>query len=289
MKKLWIPGGKGMLGQALADLARTRAIDVVVTDREVDITDAAACIAFVRKEHPTVVVNCAAYTKVDPCEGEEELARSINGDGAGNVGKAATAIGARALHISTDYVFDGNGVRPYLEDDPTGPLSAYGRTKLFGERAFLDNTHGEGLVVRTSWLYGPGGKNFVTTMLKLMGEREELRVVADQRGRPTSTGTLASALLALSPLDACGVVHYADGGETTWHAFACAIFDGARARGVPLKAHAIHAIKTADFPTPARRPPYSVLNTARFSTLTGAQPEPWTGPLSRYLDALVAR
>lgn len=284
--KLWIPGGRGMLGQALARAAQTKGLSVVVTGQEVDITDAAACLGFVRHERPNLVVNCAAHTAVDLCESEEEKATLVNGTGAGHVAQAAHATGARAVHISTDYVFDGNGIRPYLEDDKTTPLSAYGRSKLAGERAFLENSHGQGLIVRTSWLYGPGGRNFVTTMLKLMAERDELRVVADQRGRPTSTPTLANALLRLLPLPAHGVVHYADLGETTWHGFARAIYDGAQARGFPVKAHAIHAVETRDFPTPAHRPAYSVLDTSRYEELTGTVPEPWTTALGAYLDEL---
>jgi len=291
-RTLWIPGGRGMLGTTLATQARARGWGVVATGRDVDASDPAVVAAFVDAHRPACIINCAAWTAVDLAESEAAAAARANEALPGVLGEAAARVGARALHVSTDYVFDGAAPepeRPLREDDPTGPVSVYGRTKLAGERAFLERTGGRGLVVRTSWLYGPGGKNFVTTMLKLMAERDELKVVADQRGRPTSTATLAAALLALADTDAGGVVHVADEAGPrgiAWHDFAVAIRAGALARGLPVKAHAIHAIPTSAYPTPAKRPAWSVLDTTRYTALTGAALPSWEQTLGAYLDVV---
>jgi dTDP-4-dehydrorhamnose reductase len=293
-KRLWVPGGRGMLGTTLCARAAARGYDVVATGHDVDAADHAVVAAFVERHRPTHVINCAAWTAVDLAETERDAARRANAVLPGVVGAAAMAIGARVLHVSTDYVFDGaapSPERPLREDDPTGPVSTYGATKLDGERAFADATAGRGLVVRTSWLYGPGGKNFVTTMLKLMAERDELRVVADQRGRPTSTTTLADALLRLLDVDAGGVVHVADEAGArgiSWHDFATAIRAGAVARGLPVKAQVIHAIPSSAYPTPAKRPAWSVLDTTRYEQLTGDALPPWQQTLGSYLDVVAA-
>lgn len=284
--KIWIPGGRGMLGQALQ--RQLVGSDVVVSGSDVDIADAAAVNAFVDAQRPTVILNCAAYTAVDKAEAEEDTATRANGVGPGVVGAAAQRIGARALHVSTDYVFDGTSKQSWLPDDKTGPLGAYGRSKLVGEQRFLEATKGKGLVVRTSWLFGPGGKNFVTTMLKLMSEREQLKVVADQHGRPTSTATLASTLWSLAQTDASGITHCADAGAVTWHAFACAIRDGAQERGMPLKVQNVEAIPTSAYPTPAVRPAWSVLDTTRTEQLIGRPMPSWRATLGTYLDELRA-
>jgi dTDP-4-dehydrorhamnose reductase len=186
-------------------------------------------------------------------------------------------------------VFDGNGQAPYTESDPTNPLSAYGRTKLRGEERFLYGTQGNGIVVRTSWLYGKGGKNFVSTMRTLMADREEVRVVDDQRGRPTWTDDLAEAIARLAGLReraraAGGIYHYANAGETTWHGFASAIRDEIVHRGWPCKAGLIKPIPTSAYPTPARRPPYSVFSTAKVEAALGETPRPWREALAMYLD-----
>jgi dTDP-4-dehydrorhamnose reductase len=293
-KVLWVPGGRGMLGTTLCARAQARGYEVVATGREVDGADAAVVDAFVRECRPTHVIVCAAWTAVDLAETESAAAHRANAVLPGVIGGAARHVGARALHVSTDYVFDGAVPAPeraLREDDPTGPVSVYGQTKLDGERAFLDATAGAGLVARTSWLYGPGGKNFVTTMLKLMAERDELKVVADQRGRPTSTSTLADALLRLLEVDAGGVAHVADEAGPrgiSWHDFAVAIRAGALARGLPVKAQAIHAIPSSAYPTPAKRPAWSVLDTTRYTQLTGASLPSWEHTLGSYLD-VVAR
>jgi dTDP-4-dehydrorhamnose reductase len=285
--RVWIPGGKGMLGQRVAGGGGGVDVDVIVTSRsDVDVTQREAVFAFVERERPTLIVNCTAYTAVDKAESEPLVAEAANADAPAFIGAAARAFGARALHVSTDYVFDGRGSRPLKEDDATGPVSVYGKTKRSGEERFLDATAGAGLVVRTSWLYGPGGKNFVLTMLKLMAEREHLKVVSDQRGRPTSTSTLADRLWKLSALAASGIVHVADDAGATgisWHELALAIHSGAKARGLPIKAIDIEAIPTSAYPTPAVRPAWSVLDCSRCEALTGPLPK-WQTTLDAFLD-----
>ena len=275
-----------MLGHELAAQARALGHDVVLTDSEVDVTDASVVNSFVDIVHPGVVINCAAFTAVDLAETHEAEATRVNGDAPGIIGAAAARKGMRALHISTDYVFDGSSKKIWTPVDKPAPLSAYGRSKLKGEGRFLDATNGNGLVVRTSWLFGPVGKNFLLTMLKLMAEREQLRVVDDQHGRPTSTSTLAAALLALAATDAAGITHCANAGETTWHGFASAIFREAQARKLPLKVTTVEAIPTSAYPTPAVRPQWSVLDTTRTEQLLGRPLPPWQAALTGVFDDL---
>jgi dTDP-4-dehydrorhamnose reductase len=292
--RVWITGGEGMLAQALVNVANDRGVDVVVTGRAVDVADRAAVFAFVDNAAPDVVINAAAYTAVDAAESDVDAAVRVNVDGAGVVGAAAARVGARALHVSTDYVFDGASRERWRPDDPTAPVGVYGTTKRDGELAFLAATASLGCVVRTSWLFGPNGprsKNFVTTMLRLMGERPLLKVVNDQHGRPTSTATLASTLFALAghagPLPA--VLHCADTGETTWFDFACAIERGARARGAQLKVERIEPIPTSAYPTPAKRPAWSILDTNDTEALLGHALPTWEDTLAAYLDTLLPR
>lgn len=287
--KVWIPGGKGMLGTDLATALRGAGHEVVLTDRELDIAEAAALEPFVVDVKPTHVINCAAHTAVDACESEEAQASRINAEGPARIGEVARRHGLHAVQISTDYVFPGDGHAPYREDDPTGPLSVYGRTKLAGEQAFLEATGGTGAVVRTSWLYGVHGKSFPATMLKLMAEREELKVVADQVGRPTFTLDLAAALVDVAERKLGGIWHFANAGEVSWHGFACAIRDQALARGAALRVQTIHAIPTSAYPTPARRPAWSVLSTAKIEAALGKAPRAWEAALGEYLDAFLAR
>ena len=286
--KLWIPGGHGMLGSRLGNDARAAGHDVVVSGREVDIADADAVATFMAAHHPQAIVNCAAYTAVDKAESEDADATRINAVGPGVLARAAAAIGARIVHVSTDYVFSGTGSTPLSEDTPTGPVSVYGRSKRAGELAVLA-ANDDAVIVRTSWLYAATHKNFVRTMLTLMADRDQLRVVSDQRGRPTSTTTLSHAILRLLEVKARGVVHVAD--ETgpegiSWHDFAVAIREDATARGLPMKVQGVEAIPTAAYPTPAARPAWSVFATDRYRALTGEPLPPWRAALGRVLDDL---
>lgn len=280
--RVWVPGGSGMLGTDVCALLRARGHEVLPTGREVDIAEPGAAEDFVAAARPTHIVNCAAYTAVDRCEQEEPLAYRVNAEGPARVGSAARKHGLYALHVSTDYVFAGDAHAPYREEDATGPLSAYGRTKLSGERGFLDATDGLGAVVRTSWLFGVHGGCFPATMLRVMGERDEVRVVDDQHGCPTFTGDLAAAIAELLAPRRAGVWHFANAGVTTWHAFAVAIRDAAAATGAPLRVRQVSPIPTSAWPTPARRPPWSVLSTEKIARALGTAPRPWSEALSHW-------
>ncbi len=226
------------------------------------------------REHvPDVIVNCAAYTKVDLAESEEAAANAINGSAVELIAAAANEAGALLVQISTDFVFDGSKREPYEITDPTGPISAYGRSKLLGEIAA---SHAEKhLIVRTSWLFGVHGHNFVEAIRNQVRKGvESLRVVSDQRGRPTYTPHLARAIIRLASQSAQGVVHYADADECSWYDFACAI-----APGFP-----IHPVSSDELSRPARRPAYSVLSTERYERLTGVTPDSWREGLREYLS-----
>jgi dTDP-4-dehydrorhamnose reductase len=277
-----------MLASAIKPLLEARGLPFVGTDAELDIADRDAVFEFARRERPELVINAAAYTRVDDAEKELEAARRGNADGPAHLGAAARELGARVIHFSTDYVFDGKGTSPYREDAEVAPLGAYGKTKLEGEERLLEETGGNNVaVIRTSWLFGGLGNNFVRTMLKLLAEREELRVVADQRGRPTYTRDLAEAALALAALrEQNGIFHFANQGEVTWHGFTVAIREVALARGFPVKATRVTPVTTAEFPRPAPRPAYSVLHTGRIEAALGVSPRPWRAALEDYLEEL---
>jgi dTDP-4-dehydrorhamnose reductase len=229
-----------------------------------------------------VIVNAAAYTAVDRAEGESDLAFRINRDGADHLATAAREIGARLVHVSTDFVFDGRASRPYRPEDSTGPLNVYGASKLAGEQAVAAAAP-DALIVRTAWVYGPSGGNFLATMLRLMASRTEIGVVADQIGTPTSTLTLASALWALAGGDARGTLHYTDAGVASWYDFATAIAEEAAATGLLARAPSVRPISTADYPTPAARPAFSVLDKSATFTLLGGPPPHWRAALRAVL------
>jgi dTDP-4-dehydrorhamnose reductase len=276
--KILATGGAGQLGRAL--MRRAGAHDILALDIDrLDICDAAQVARSL--DGIDVVINAAAYTGVDKAEGEPERAFAINAHGAEVVARACAERGIRMLHVSTDYVFDGSATRPYREDDPVAPQNVYGASKAAGERA----VHAAGgIVVRTSWLFGEGGPSFVHTMLRLARERPVLRVVADQHGCPTWTDDLADALLALAPrAELAATYHFCNAEPTTWHAFASAIVEAARRRG-PIACERVDAIATADYPTPAKRPMYSVLDCTRIASL-GIVPPSW----HRGLETVVAK
>jgi dTDP-4-dehydrorhamnose reductase len=292
----------GAAGQVGAEIARILggSAEVVAHDRTtLDLADAAEVAARIREARPQLVVNAAAYTAVDRAESEEAIARSINSVAPGVIGEEAKRVGALVVHFSTDYVFDGEKAAPYVETDPTHPLNAYGRTKLEGER----NLAASGcacLILRTSWVYGPRGRNFLLTMMRLAQSRDELRVVDDQRGAPTSSLQIARAVSRLLTggdgpraieagdlarvAESSGLYHATAGGETSWHGFATAIFE-ARAR-TGTKPPRLVAIPTAEYPTPARRPAYSVLSNARLERTFGVRLEDWRAGLDETLSAL---
>jgi dTDP-4-dehydrorhamnose reductase len=267
--KVLITGGHGQLGRALAATAPTNMELVSHDSGTFDITDGGAVEAIVRAVKPALILNAAAYTAVDKAESEEDVAHSVNALGVGLLAKAARSVGAKFVHVSTDFVFDGLSGVPYLPDAATNPAGAYGRTKLAGEKLAGD----EALIVRTAWVYAPTGQNFVRTMLRLMSERPEVRVVADQIGTPTYAPGLAEALWTLSAQSAIGLHHFTDAGSASWYDFAVAIQEEAGAIGLIEKLVPVIPIATSDFPTPAKRPAYSVLDkTATFAALGGASP-----------------
>lgn len=275
--RVLVTGARGQLGRALVDLGRAHGFQLWAFDLpELDLTDAGALQEVVRKLAPEVIFNAAAYTAVDRAEEEPEAAFAVNSRAVGTLAELADEMGALLVHISTDYVFDGGLQRPYREDDPPNPLSVYGRSKLEGEGAAARAS--QHLVVRTSWLFGRGW-NFVEAIRKqLVGGARELRVVADQTGRPTYAEDLAAALIRLVGAGARGLFHVANTGATTWAGFAREIV-AQLGFSVPVV-----EITTEDAARPAPRPRYSVLDTGRFDTLCGPLP-PWQDALARYLRA----
>ncbi|MDX3883419.1 MAG: dTDP-4-dehydrorhamnose reductase [Sphingomonas sp.] len=266
--RVLVTGAAGQLGRALLASAPPR-VEAIGLDRAaLDIGDEAAVEDAVHRLRPALIVNAAAYTAVDKAETERDAARRINADGPGYLARAAGSVGARLVHVSTDFVFDGTASRPYRPADATAPLSVYGATKLAGEAAALAE-HADVLVVRTAWVYAAHGRNFLETMLRLMAERDELAVVADQVGTPTHAASLAHALWALAMADARGVLHWTDAGVASWYDFAVAIREEAIAAGLPIRAAAVRPIATADYPTPAARPAFSLLDKSAAWGITG--------------------
>lgn len=268
-RKVLITGARGQLGIELQAAPPAATAISAIDLQELDLTDAAATAAYVQRLQPDWIINCAAYTAVDEAESEAELAYRVNRDGARHLALAAQACGARLIQISTDFVFDGRKSSPYLPDDVPNPLSVYGRSKLAGEQAVATASDGDALIVRTAWLYSAHGNNFVKTMLRLMQERPQLRVVADQVGTPTSAASLAGALWKLIEARAAGgTYHYTDGGVASWYDFACAIRELGQQR-LDRALAAVVPIRTQDYPSAAQRPAYSVMDKTETYALTG--------------------
>ena len=278
-----------MLGRDVTAVLRTAGDEVVaLTKSDLDVSDRDAVHAAIITHRPDVIVNCAAYTKVDDCEVNEELATRINGTALLHLAEAANETGALLVQVSTDFVFDGSSSSPYDPSHPVAPLSAYGRSKLDGE--MWTQRAVKHLIVRTSWLFGKNGWNFVEAMRKQVDNgRTELRVVNDQRGKPTYTPHLAEAIVRLARLAlthgaARGTFHYADEVECTWYDFAVAIFEELKSAGKLSRNVVVHPVTTDEFPRPARRPAYSVLSTDLYSRVTGAKPKSWREGLRAYLN-----
>ena len=272
-----ILGARGMLGSALLRLASQRTETVGAGRAEADITRPHELRELFMRVRPSVVFNCAAYTQVDRAEDEPEEALLVNAEGAGRVAEECRRAGALLVHISTDYVFDGNKRAPYTEEDPPSPVNQYGKSKLEGERRVQDSG-AEHLIVRTSWLFGPGGKNFPDTILRLAQKEQELRVVDDQWGSPTYTVHLAEALLRLVEIGARGLFHVTGRGAATWFRLAQ---ETLRAAG--LDPRVVKPVATEKFPRPAVRPKWSVLDTSKFEALTGGKMPRWEKGVEDYL------
>ena len=267
-----IAGSGGQLGRALQASAPAGVTVLAPPEAEFDITDPDRVAALVKAAQPTLVINAAAYTAVDKAESEPHLAQRINVNAVGLLASEARHAGAGFVQVSTDFVFDGTAHRPYPPEATPNPLSVYGRTKWEGEQAAID-LHGNPLIVRTAWVYAAEGSNFVHTMLRLMRERPELSVVADQIGTPTHAASLARALWSLAGQGATGLHHWTDAGVASWYDFAVAIGEEAVTLGLLPALIPVKPIRTEDYPTPARRPAFGVLDkTATWAAIGTARP-----------------
>jgi dTDP-4-dehydrorhamnose reductase len=286
---IWLIGNKGMLGTELSRLLEKNSIPYMGSDREVDITDTAALLSFAQAHSFGWIVNCAAYTAVDKAEDDRDLCRSLNTTGAANIAKTTRTVNARFIHISTDYVFNGLRTSPYREDDPTDPIGVYGLTKRDGENA-VRNENGASYIIRTAWLYGLYGNNFVKTMLHLMNEKENLSVVNDQRGSPTWAFDLSNAVIQIihqteSKKDIPpGIYHFTNEGTCTWFEFASAIYEEGRSMGLLTKPCEVKPCTSAEYPARVKRPAYSVLDKSKIKKPLGLQIPPWRESLKNYLE-----
>jgi dTDP-4-dehydrorhamnose reductase len=282
-----ITGAGGQLGYELQRLVPAGVAMVAMDRDQLDLTDVAAIDACLASHHPSVIINGAAYTAVDRAESEPGLARAVNAHGPAALARAAARHDARLIQISTDFVFGGTSARPWRPDDAVAPQSVYGQTKHEGERAVLDALGTRALVIRTAWLYSAQGGNFVKTMLRLMRERDAVRVVSDQVGTPTWAQSLAHTVWAAVRAPAIsGILHWTDAGVASWYDFAVAIQEEALGLGLLDRAVPVHAITSAAYPVPARRPPYSVLDTTATTQALGVVPPHWRVNLRRMLGEL---
>ena len=285
---IWVIGCNGMLGSEVCRELAESGYDFVGSDRDVDFTDMQSLEAFAKHRPITCIVNCAAYTAVDKAEEEAELAAKLNVVGPQNIGRLSKQLGATVIHISTDYVFDGTGTAPYTEDAPLAPLGIYGKTKADGERALQAETE-RYYILRTAWLYGWAGKNFVYTMLGAMNSRSSVRVVNDQRGSPTFCGDLAHIILTIATQDSnraipYGIYHVTNEGETTWFEFTAEIKRQGIAQGLITNPDcAVEPCTTAEYPTPAQRPAYSVLSKQKIQAALGIRLPEWRESLGVFL------
>jgi dTDP-4-dehydrorhamnose reductase len=284
--KVLIAGSAGQLGRALQATAPAGASILAPAEADFDLLDGEKVRATVEGSRPDLVINAAAYTAVDKAEGDADRAEAVNGTAAGALAAAAQAVGARFVHVSTDFVFDGQSATPYAPDAAPSPLGVYGRTKLSGERQ-VAAAHPCALIVRTAWVYAAVGNNFVHTMLRLMRERPEVRVVSDQIGSPTHADSLARAIWTLDGAGISGIHHWSDAGVASWYDFAVAIQDEALALGLLDRAVPVVPIRTSDYPTPARRPAMSVLDKGSSWAVTGPAAH-WREELKSALGAIRA-
>jgi dTDP-4-dehydrorhamnose reductase len=285
--KVLITGADGQVGLELQATAPAGWQVIPCTSQQLDVTEPDTLSEFFLRERPSVIMHLAAYTDVDAAEREVPRAEAVNVGGTANVADAACRVGARMIYVSTDFVFDGYQSHPYAPTDPANPLGVYGRTKLAGEREAIGITGGAGLVVRTAWVYSGHRRNFVRTMLHLVREQESVGVVSDQVGTPTWARVLATALwVAAERPEVQGILHWTDAGVASWYDFAIAIQEEALALGLLSRATAVRPLRTQDFPRPARRPSYSVLDKTTGWAALGGQPEHWRRNLRVMLQEL---
>jgi len=293
--KVIITGAAGQLGQALRHLAPAP-LELIATSRSggdgavpLDLADAAACRALVQEHRPDWLINAGAYTAVDKAESEPELTQAVNAGAPAAFAEVLQATGGRLLQVSTDFVYNGAQGSPYRPDQPVDPLGVYGASKAAGERAAAVALAPDRLcILRTSWVYGPVGKNFLLTMLRLMREREQLGVVADQVGCPTATAGLAQACWAVLEQGVSGLHHWSDAGAASWYDFAAAIAELGQAAGLLENPARINPITTADYPTPAQRPSYSLLDCTATRQALQLPPLHWREALRQVMGDVVA-
>lgn len=285
--KVLVTGARGQVGRAVIAAAPAGAAITAVGHDELDIGDADAVELLVRETAPDLIVNGAAYTAVDNAEREPELARRVNAQGAANLARAAARQKARLLHLSTDFVFDGMSSAPYKPADPTAPLGVYGATKLEGEQAVCEILPNASVVLRTAWVYDAKGRNFLLTMLRLMRERGMVRVVADQVGTPTAAHSIAQTLWALAARPhVVGIHHWTDAGVASWYDFAVAIAEELASRTGATEPATVIPIGTADYPTPARRPRFSVLDKSSAIAAIDSIPRHWRHNLRQVIGEI---
>ncbi|AVQ72176.1 dTDP-4-dehydrorhamnose reductase [Microcystis sp. MC19] len=288
MKKVLLIGAKGQVGQELQVTLPSLGEVISIGREELDLTNSEKISQLIREIHPDYLVNAAAYTAVDKAETEPDLAYSINAIAPKIMAEAAEKIKAKFLHISTDYVFDGRKNTPYLETDLTNPLGVYGQSKLRGEEE-IKTVNSQAIILRTAWVYGSYGKsNFVKTMLRLGKEREELKVVVDQVGSPTWAKDIAAAIthLLINADNPTGIYNFTNSGVASWFDLTKAIFEEAKISGIPLKIQRVIPITTAEYPTPAVRPAYSVLSGQKISQQLGYIPPYWRDSLKAMLTQI---
>ncbi|MDY2844496.1 MAG: dTDP-4-dehydrorhamnose reductase [Treponema sp.] len=283
---IWIIGCNGMLGTELCRLLKENKIDFEGTDRSVDITDFSSLEKFAAGKKIDFIVNCAAYTAVDKAESESVLAEKLNVEGPRNIARLAKKIGAKLIHISTDYVFDGTASSPLTEDLPISPIGVYGKTKAGGEKAVQEETS-EYYILRTAWLYGWDGKNFVYTMIRAMNTHPAVKVVNDQKGTPTFCGDLAEVILKITKKNIpYGIYHVTDLGEISWWNFAVEIKKQGIEQGLITNPDcAVNPCTTADYPTPAKRPAYSVLSKEKIQSALGTNLPDWKESLRVFMKS----
>lgn len=285
--KILVTGANGQLGQrTLLGLEAKGIPSVGISRRELDLSDPTGVADAIAAHAADWVVHCAAYTQVDNAEDDADTAFAVNRDSAAAVADGVRRSGGRLVHVSTDFVFDGSQSRPYREDDPCEPLGVYGRSKREGEEAVLAALP-EAIVLRTAWVYGAHGKNFMATMLRLAADRDELTVVDDQVGTPTATTDLFEAIWALIEAEASGIYHFTNEGVASWYDFAHQIVHRAKAMGAPLQAQRVRPIPSKDFPTKATRPHYSVLDKQKIRAVLRAPIRHWTEALDETLGEVV--
>ncbi|MDT8428138.1 MAG: dTDP-4-dehydrorhamnose reductase [Pseudomonadales bacterium] len=294
--KVLLLGSEGQLGQTLLQvcglgLGKGQGLDAGYTltawsRQQVDICDEPALWAMLDQLQPDLLINAAAYTAVDAAEQHSAEAYAVNATAVTSLARWTVANAAWLLHLSTDFVFAGDCNRPYTPQDPTGPLGVYGQSKLAGEQALTSLAPAHSCIIRTSWLYSPYGRNFVKTMLQLMRQRDSLKVVADQLGTPCSTFSLSRCILAALHHRPTGIYHWSDAGSASWHEFALAIQQQAMALGLLKRTIPIHPIPASEYPTPARRPAYSVLDKHDTTATLGCTPRPWSSELHEVLTQM---